>query len=96
MSRNGHCGFNKNWKSTKFESTDFRAAFPRFTDEARKADPAVDRLNQIARRKRTTPAQIALAWLLAQKPWFPELPYDDFRDSIGLFSVTAMLVGKDH
>src|SRR6202030_2106374 len=55
--------------STKFESADFRAVFPRFTEEARKANQAVvDLLNQIARRKNPTPAQIALAWLLAQKP----------------------------
>jgi aryl-alcohol dehydrogenase-like predicted oxidoreductase len=56
--------------STKFESTDFRAVFPRITEEARKANQAVvDLLNQIAGRRNATPAQIALAWLLAQKPW---------------------------
>ena len=61
--------------STKFESTDFRAAFPRFTEEARKGNQAVvDLLNQIARRKNATPAQIALAWLLAQKPWIVPIP----------------------
>jgi aryl-alcohol dehydrogenase-like predicted oxidoreductase len=61
--------------STKFESTDFRAAFPRFTEEARKANQAVvDLLNRIARRKNATPAQIALAWLLAQKPWIVPIP----------------------
>lgn len=61
--------------STKFEKTDFRAAFPRFTEEARKANQAVvDLLNQIARRKNATPAQIALAWLLAQKPWIVPIP----------------------
>ena len=61
--------------STKFESTDFRAVFPRFTEEARKANQAVvDLLNQIARRKNATPAQIALAWLLAQKPWIVPIP----------------------
>jgi aryl-alcohol dehydrogenase-like predicted oxidoreductase len=61
--------------STKFESTDFRAAFPRFTEEARKANLAVvDLLNQIARRKNATPAQIALAWLLAQKSWIVPIP----------------------
>ena len=49
--------------------------FPRFTEEARKADQAVvDLLNQIARRKNATPAQIALAWLLAQKPWIVPIP----------------------
>jgi len=61
--------------STKFESTDFRAAFPRFTEEARSANLAlVDLLNGIARRKNATPAQIALAWLLAQKPWIVPIP----------------------
>jgi aryl-alcohol dehydrogenase-like predicted oxidoreductase len=61
--------------STKFESADFRAVFPRFTEEARKANQAVvDLLNQIALRKNATSAQIALAWLLAQKPWIVPIP----------------------
>ena len=61
--------------STKFESTDFRAVFPRFTEQARNANLAVvDLLKQIARRKNATPAQIALAWLLAQKPWIVPIP----------------------
>jgi len=61
--------------STKFDSTDFRTAFPRFTEEARKANQAVvDLLKQIAQRKNATPAQIALAWLLAQKPWIVPIP----------------------
>jgi len=61
--------------STKFDSTDMRVAFPRFTEEARKANQAVvDLLNQIARRKSATPAQIALAWLLAEKPWIVPIP----------------------
>jgi len=61
--------------STKFESTDFRSLFPRFTEEARSANLAVvDLLNQIAQRKNATPAQIALAWLLAQKPWIVPIP----------------------
>jgi aryl-alcohol dehydrogenase-like predicted oxidoreductase len=61
--------------SMKFESTDFRVAFPRFTEEARKGNQAVvDLLNQIAQRKNVTPAQIALAWLLAQKPWIVPIP----------------------
>jgi aryl-alcohol dehydrogenase-like predicted oxidoreductase len=52
-----------------------RAVFPRFTEEARKANQGgVDLLNQIARRKNATPAQIALAWLLAQKPWIVPIP----------------------
>ena len=61
--------------STKFESTDFRAAFPRFTEEARKANVAVvDLLKKIAQQKNATPAQIALAWLFAQKPWIVPIP----------------------
>ena len=61
--------------STKFDSTDFRAVFPRFTEEARKANLAlVGLLNQIAQRRNATPAQIALAWLLAQKPWIVPIP----------------------
>ncbi|MBZ5669540.1 MAG: aldo/keto reductase [Acidobacteriia bacterium] len=61
--------------STKFESIDFRAAFPRFTEEARNANLAlVDLLNRIAQRKNAGPAQIALAWLLAQKPWIVPIP----------------------
>ena len=61
--------------TTKFDSTDFRATFPRFTEEARKANLAVvDLLKAIAARKKATPAQIALAWLLAQKPWIVPIP----------------------
>jgi aryl-alcohol dehydrogenase-like predicted oxidoreductase len=61
--------------STKFDSTDLRASFPRFTEEARNANQAVvDLLSQIARRKNASPAQIALAWLLAQKPWIVPIP----------------------
>jgi aryl-alcohol dehydrogenase-like predicted oxidoreductase len=61
--------------STKFDSMDMRAVFPRFTEEARKANQAVvDLLNQIAQRKNATPAQIALAWLLEQKPWIVPIP----------------------
>jgi aryl-alcohol dehydrogenase-like predicted oxidoreductase len=62
-------------ESTKFESTDFRNIVPRFTPEARKANQAlVDLLGAIAKRKKATPAQIALAWLLAQKPWIVPIP----------------------
>jgi aryl-alcohol dehydrogenase-like predicted oxidoreductase len=61
--------------STIFDSTDFRNTVPRFTPEARKANQAlVDLLGQIATRKQVTPAQIALAWLLAQKPWIVPIP----------------------
>jgi aryl-alcohol dehydrogenase-like predicted oxidoreductase len=62
-------------ESTSFDSTDFRNQLPRFTPEARKANQAlVDLLGQIAQRKKATPAQIALAWLLAQKPWIVPIP----------------------
>jgi aryl-alcohol dehydrogenase-like predicted oxidoreductase len=56
--------------SSSFDSSDFRNTVPRFTPEARKANQAmVDLLSTVAERKKATPAQIALAWLLAQKPW---------------------------
>ncbi|HTP44676.1 MAG TPA: aldo/keto reductase [Candidatus Acidoferrum sp.] len=62
-------------ENTKFESTDFRNIVPRFTPEARKANQAlVDLLTKVAERKKATPAQIALAWLLAQKPWIVPIP----------------------
>ena len=62
-------------ESTKFESTDFRSTLPRFTPEARKANQAlVDLLERVAKQKNATPAQIALAWLLAQKPWIVPIP----------------------
>ena len=61
--------------STKFDSADFRNIVPRFTTEARKANQAlVDVLGEIASRKHATNAQIALAWLLAQKPWIVPIP----------------------
>ena len=62
-------------ESTSFDSTDFRNSVPRFSPEARKANKAlVDLLGTIAQRKGATPAQIALAWLLAQKPWIVPIP----------------------
>ena len=62
-------------ENTTFDSTDFRNTVPRFTPEARKANRAlVDLLGSIAQRKNATPAQIALAWLLAQKPWIVPIP----------------------
>jgi aryl-alcohol dehydrogenase-like predicted oxidoreductase len=62
-------------ESTTFDPTDFRNTVPRFTPEARKANRAlVDLLGSIAERKGATPAQIALAWLLAQKPWIVPIP----------------------
>ena len=78
--------------STKFESTDFRTIFPRFTEEARSANLAVvDLLNQIAQWRNATPAQIALAWLLAQKPWIVPIPgtrkLERLDENIGAASV---------
>lgn len=62
-------------ENTTFDSTDFRNTVPRFAPEARKANQAlVDLLGRIAERKNATPAQIALAWLLAQKPWIVPIP----------------------
>ncbi len=62
-------------EKTEFVKTDFRNIVPRFTPEARKANQAlVDLLRAIAERKKRTPAQIALAWLLAQKPWIVPIP----------------------
>ena len=61
--------------ATTFDNKDFRNIVPRFTPEARKANQAVvDRIGQIAARKQVTPAQIALAWLLAQTPWTVPIP----------------------
>ena len=60
---------------TKLDSSDFRNTIPRFTPEARKANQVfVDLLGAIAARKSATPAQIALGWLLAQKPWIVPIP----------------------
>ena len=62
-------------ENTKLASNDFRSTLPRFTPEAMKANQAVvDLLNAMAKRKNATPAQIALAWLLAQKPWIVPIP----------------------
>ena len=62
-------------ENTKFDPTDFRNMVPRFTAEARKANMVlVDLVKSVAERKRATPAQIALAWLLAQKPWIVPIP----------------------
>jgi aryl-alcohol dehydrogenase-like predicted oxidoreductase len=61
--------------NTTFDSTDFRNISPRFTPEARKANQAlVELLHQFAEQKQATPAQIAIAWLLAQKPWIVPIP----------------------
>ena len=62
-------------ENTTFDSSDFRNILPRFTPEARKANQVlVDLLGEIAKRKKATPAQIALAWLIAQKPWIVPIP----------------------
>ena len=62
-------------ESTAFDRPDFRNILPRFTPEARKANQAlVDLLGKIGEQKKATPAQIALAWLLAQKPWIVPIP----------------------
>ena len=71
-------------ENTTFDSTDFRNIVPRFTQEARKANQAlVDLLAAIGKRKKATPAQIALAWLLAQKPWIVPIPGTTKLDSPG-------------
>jgi aryl-alcohol dehydrogenase-like predicted oxidoreductase len=62
-------------ENTTFDSTDFRNTVPRFTPENRKANRAlVERIENVARKKNVTPAQIALAWVLAQKPWIVPIP----------------------
>jgi aryl-alcohol dehydrogenase-like predicted oxidoreductase len=62
-------------ETTTFDSTDFRSGLPRFTPESRKANQAlVERLRALAESRKATPAQIALAWLLARKPWIVPIP----------------------
>jgi aryl-alcohol dehydrogenase-like predicted oxidoreductase len=77
---------------TSFEGNDFRSMVPRFTPEARKANLAfVDLLRSVAARKQVTPAQVALAWLLAQKPWIVPIPgttkLHRLEENIGAVSV---------
>jgi len=79
-------------ENTKLDSTDFRSTLPRFTPEAMKANQAlIDLLGSIAARKKATPAQIALAWLLAQKPWIVPIPgttkLHRLEENIGALSV---------
>lgn len=79
-------------ENTKFADNDFRSSLPRFTPEARKANLAfVDLLAAIAKRKNATTAQIALAWLLAQKPWIVPIPGTTklarFEENIGAAAV---------
>ena len=76
----------------KFDSSDFRSTLPRFTAEALKANQAlINLLDDIAERKKATPAQIALAWLLAQKPWMVPIPgttkLDRLDENIGAVSI---------
>src|SRR5204863_573634 len=78
--------------STTFSGTDFRSISPRFASDARAANMAmVELLKRIAERKRATPAQIALAWLLAQKPWIVPIPgtrkLERLKENIGAASV---------
>jgi aryl-alcohol dehydrogenase-like predicted oxidoreductase len=85
-------------EKTTFDSSDFRNIVPRFTPEARKANQAVvDLLDRIARQKGATAAQIALAWLLAQKPWIVPIPgttkLSRLDENIG--SVTIKLTADD-
>jgi len=79
-------------ENTTFDSSDFRNIVPRFTPEARKANQAlVDLFRKIAEAKRATPSQIALAWLLAQKPWIVPIPgttkLERLKENIGAVSV---------
>jgi aryl-alcohol dehydrogenase-like predicted oxidoreductase len=79
-------------ENTTFDKSDFRNIVPRFSPEARQANQAlVDLLRQIAERKNATPAQIALAWLLAQKPWIVPIPgttkLSRLEENIGAVSV---------
>jgi aryl-alcohol dehydrogenase-like predicted oxidoreductase len=78
--------------NTRFAPTDFRSTLPRYTPEALKANQAlVELLSTVAARKKATPAQIALAWLLAQKPWIVPIPgttkLDRMEENIGAAAV---------
>jgi aryl-alcohol dehydrogenase-like predicted oxidoreductase len=80
-------------EDTKFASSDIRNTIPRFTPEARKTNQAlVDLLEEIAEQKKATPAQVALAWLLAQKPWIAPIPgttkLNRLEENIGAASIT--------
>src|SRR5437899_3438231 len=85
-------------ENAKFDSSDFRSTLPRFTPEALKANQALIKLlGSIAERKKATPAQIALAWLLAQKPWIVPIPgttkLNRLEENIG--AVSIQLTPKD-
>jgi aryl-alcohol dehydrogenase-like predicted oxidoreductase len=82
-------------EDTTFASSDFRSTLPRFTPEALKTNQAlIDLLGTIAKRKKATPAQIALAWLLAQKPWIVPIPgttkLNRLEENIGAVSIQLM------
>ena len=79
-------------ENARFHSSDFRSTLPRFTPEALKANQAlIDLLGRIAKRKNATPGQIALAWLLAQKPWIVPIPgttkLNRLEENIGAVSI---------
>jgi aryl-alcohol dehydrogenase-like predicted oxidoreductase len=79
-------------ENTKYDSSDFRSTLPRFTPAALKANQAmVNLLQDIAQKKKATPAQIALAWLLAQKPWIAPIPgttkLDRLEENLGALNV---------
>ncbi len=79
-------------EATTFDKSDIRSSAPRFTPDARKANQVlVDLLAEIARRKKATPAQIALAWLLAQKPWIVPIPgttkVERLKENVGATSI---------
>jgi aryl-alcohol dehydrogenase-like predicted oxidoreductase len=78
-----------------FPASDVRSWFPRFTPEARRANkPLVDLLSQLAARKNATPAQIALTWLLAQKPWIVPIPgttkLEHLEENLGAAAIRLM------
>jgi len=80
-------------ENTKFDKKDFRSIVPRFTEENRKANKGlIDLLGKIADERKATPAQIALAWLLAQKPWIVPIPgttkLNRLEENIGAGSIT--------
>jgi aryl-alcohol dehydrogenase-like predicted oxidoreductase len=84
--------------ATTFAGTDLRGRIPRFEPQARQANQAlVDLLRRVAERKKATPAQIALAWLLAQKPWIVPIPgtrkLDRLEENLG--SVSVLLTAED-
>jgi aryl-alcohol dehydrogenase-like predicted oxidoreductase len=85
-------------ENTTFDSSDLRNTLPRFTPEARKANQAlVDLLGEMAKRKNATPAQIALAWLLEQRPWIVPIPGTTKLKRLGenVEAVEVELTGDD-